>query len=221
MNTCASSSHKKRAYNTGTTTSDFDRVGLSATASAHAPHAYAHLSAHDAIATTRDAWRPPQPQSDARAVAAGGPLAWRPPAASLRALLAAAGRARRHALLIYEEQAPLTHGCAPPRPHRPQVHARLSVMGRARRASGVEIARSQGGWRGRFWRTRRRLSIAPDTTRMRRPSAGAAGRRSRAPPLEDQEIVGGEDGLTFYVPERGTGGDADHFGVNSIEQVRG
>ena len=53
------------------------------------------------------------------------------------------------------------------------------------------------------------MYITPDMTRMRRLSAGAAGRRSRAPPLHDQEIVDGEDGLTFHVPERGTRGMAN------------
>ena len=88
------------------------------------------------------------------------------------------------------------------------------------RARSRSRARKRGGARAAAAH-RRMLSIASRLTPMRRPWAGAAGRRSRAPPLEDQEIVDGEDGLLFYVPERGAGGEGGAFGVNSQEQAHG
>ena len=219
--------HTRNAHTTPAPPHQILIASASAQPPAHMRHTLTRISAHTTRSrppatpgvhhshrATRERWPPV-------ALSHGGLQPRHRRGRALRALLAAAGRARRHALVIYEEQAPWTHGCAPPRPHRPQVHDRLSVMGHIRRASEVEIARSQGGWRGRQRRTRWRLSIAPDTTRMRRLTAGAAGRRSRAPPLEDQEIVGGEDGLAFFVPERGAGGDATSIRVNPQEQADG
>jgi hypothetical protein len=125
----------------------FYRIGHSEGGTARATHAHAHLSAHDANAPTRNPQRPPQQENDASAVATGCPARTGRPRArhrrgrALRHLLAAAGRARWHVLLKYEEQAPRAHGGATPCPHRPRVHIPFSVRRRTRRASEARRGR--------------------------------------------------------------------------------
>ena len=91
---------------------------------------------HHSHRATRERWPPV-------ALSHGGLQPRHRRSRALRALLAAAGRALWHALLICEEQAARAHGGATPCPHRPRVHDRLSVMGHARRANEVEKAGSQ------------------------------------------------------------------------------
>ena len=126
----------------------FDRIGHTAGAPAHATHAQAYLSAYDRIAHSRAAWRAPQRQSDAKAVAAGCPFhgalqQLRRRGCTLRALLAADGRARRYALLIHEEQVARAHGGVSARPHEARVHVRWSVMCHTR--GGNEV-RARDRW---------------------------------------------------------------------------
>ena len=69
----------------------------------------------------------------------------------LRALLAAAGRAQRHVLLIYEEQAHLALGGVPPCPHWPRVHTRSSAGGvdASIESAGDKQSGGKGGAAGR------------------------------------------------------------------------
>ena len=149
MHTCASSSHKKRAYNTAQA-----HQILIASASAQPPAHMRHILTRISARTT--GLRPPatpgvhhshratREQSPPAALSQGALQPHHRRGRALRALLAAAGRARRHALLMHEEQAPCAHGGAPPCPHRPQVHIRLSVTGRAR---GVRVRREHASER--------------------------------------------------------------------------
>ena len=54
----------------------------------------------------------------------------------LRALLAAAGRARPHMLLVHEEEAPCAHVGASPRAHQPRVHIGCQSRGVSSRRVG-------------------------------------------------------------------------------------
>ena len=119
--------------------------GLTGGAIAHPTHAQAYLSARVRIAPLRAGWRAPQRQRDAKTAPPACPLKAALPQRRrrgrvLRALLAAAGRAQRHVLLIYEEQALLALGGVPPCPHWPRVHTRSS-------AAGVDASIESAGYR--------------------------------------------------------------------------